>query len=104
MDGIRMKDIVNEAIFFDMSYDQNNDNNPEHDSHTGISRLSDSKYCVRWCKGCSVHPRFPEMPVKNIRLNSIAINSTTGCLLQDAEHIEMNNVRLSFSEWSGVLP
>jgi hypothetical protein len=39
---------------------------------------------------------LPEMPVKNIHLNNIVVNSVTGCLLQDAEHIEMNNVRLSF--------
>ena len=43
VDGIRMKDIVNEAIFFDMFYDQNNDNRSERETHTGISRLSDSK-------------------------------------------------------------
>jgi hypothetical protein len=40
---------------------------------------------------------LPEMPVKNIRFDSIVINSAMGCLLQDAEHIEMDNIRLSFS-------
>ena len=96
VDGIRMKDIVNEAIFFDMFYDQNNDNDP---TVTRIPEFRDFQIQNVVCDGASgaIFVRgLPEMPLKNIRLSDIVINSATGCLLQDAEHIEMNNVRLSF--------
>ncbi|MGA7161754.1 MAG: glycoside hydrolase family 28 protein [Bacteroidota bacterium] len=96
VDGIRMKDIVNEAIFFDMFYDQNNDNDP---NVTRIPEFRDFQIQNVICDGASAAifiRGLPEMPVKNIRLSNIVINSATGCLLQDAEHIEMNNIRLSF--------
>jgi polygalacturonase len=96
VDGIRMKDIVNEAIFFDMFYDQNNDNDP---NVIRIPEFRDFQIQNVICDGASgaIFVRgLPEMPVKNIRLSNIVVNSATGCLLQDAEHIEMNNVRLSF--------
>jgi len=96
VDGVRMKDIVNEAILFDMFYDQNNDNDPNLKRTPEFRDFQIQNIMCDGASGAITVRGLPEMPVKNIRLNDIVVNSATGCLLQDAEHVEMNNVRLSF--------
>jgi len=97
VDGVRMKDIVNEAILFDMFYDQNNDNDPNLKRTPEFRNFQIQNIVCDGVSGAITVRGLPEMPVKNIRFDSIVINSATGCLLQDAEHIEMDNIRLSFS-------
>lgn len=96
VDGIRMKDIVNEAILFDMFYDQNNDNDPNVKRTPEFRDFQISNIVCDGASGAITVRGLAEMPVKNIRFNTIVINSTAGCVLQDAEQIEMDNIRLSF--------
>ena len=97
VDGIRMKDIVNEAILFDMFYDQNNDNDPLLKRTPEFRDFQIQNIVCDGASGAITVRGLPEMPVRNIRFSGIAISSATGCLMHDAEHIEMDNVRLSFT-------
>jgi polygalacturonase len=96
VDGIRMKDISSEAILFDLFYSGDTGGAQKADR---TPQFQDMHVRNVVCDGASdavVIRGLPEMPVKDISFDSITINSTRSCLIQDADAINMNDCTLSF--------
>jgi hypothetical protein len=97
VDGIRMKDIAHEAILFDMLYEGNNDNDP---AKVRIPQFRDFHLRNIVCDGASdaIFIRgLSEMAVKDIHFDNISITSDKGSLIQEAEGIDIRNLRVSFN-------
>ena len=113
--NIFMKDIVEEAVFFDLYYfvkfatDSQRDERPQVNEGTPVFRDMEFENIV--CNGAkkAIFIRgLPEMPVKNIRIRNSVFKTTIGKELTDADSIVLDNVRLdaqvprdtSFAVWS----
>ena len=97
VDGIRMKDIANEAILFDMSYENSSDAEKNNDL---IPQYRDFHIDNVVCDGASdaiVVRGLPEMPVKDLHFKNISINALRACLIQDAERIDLSGLRVSMT-------
>ena len=98
VDGIRMKDIANEAILFDMFYDSNSD------VETGNDRIPQYRdFYIRniVCDGASdaIFIRgLADMPVKDIHFENLSIKSQKACFIQDAEGIDINKLRVEMTK------
>ena len=98
VDGIRMKDIANEAILFDMFYDSNGDVETANDR---LPQYRDFHLRNIVCDGASQAlfiRGLEDMPVKDIHFENISINSDRACFLQDAEGIDVSGLRVSMKE------
>jgi len=110
VDGVRMRAIQNEAILFDMYY---GGGSPEDEAtkkraeskavpvNDLTPRFQDFDLRNIVCDGASravLIDGLPEMPVKNITMTNLSIAARSSCLLQDAEGIVMDSVRLSFNK------
>jgi len=98
---IFMKDIVQEAIFFDMYYfvkfatDGERDMSPVVNEGTPVFRNMHFENIV--CNGAekAVFIRgLPEMPVENIKIENLVVKSEKGVELTDAKGIALTNLQL----------
>ncbi|TDE15586.1 glycoside hydrolase family 28 protein [Dyadobacter psychrotolerans] len=98
---IFMKDIVQEAIFFDMYYfvkfatDGERDMSPVVNEGTPVFRNMHFENIV--CNGAekAVFIRgLPEMPVENIRIENLVVRASKGVELIDAKGVMLNNIKL----------
>ncbi|MGF6847891.1 polygalacturonase/acetyl esterase/lipase [Chitinophaga sp. W3I9] len=113
--NIFMKDIVEEAVFFDLYYfvkfttDSQRDERPQVNEGTPVFR--DMEFDNIVCNGAkkAIFIRgLPEMPVRNIRISNSVFKTTIGKELTDADNIVLDNVRMdtqvprdtSFAVWS----
>jgi DNA sulfur modification protein DndE len=96
VDGIRMKDIGNEAILFDMSYTGNND----YDStRVSIPHFRDFDIKNIVCDGATDAVRIrglADAPIQRIALKNLSITSRRAVSLEDAESISLTDVWLDF--------
>jgi len=103
VDGIRMKDIANEAILFDMSYDNSLETEAGSDL---LPQYRDFHIENVACDGASdalVIRGLPEMPVKDIHLKNLSITAARACTIEDAEQIEVVGMRVTMQSgpvWS----
>jgi len=115
IDSIQMRGIVNEAILFDMYY---NEGSPESQATAGADSKSIEpvgdltprfqniyiKNIV--CNGASrplLINGLPEMPVRNILLENLHIASAKGALCIDADSIRLINASFTIREGSPVV-
>ncbi|WP_142685292.1 glycoside hydrolase family 28 protein [Chitinophaga polysaccharea] len=100
--NIFMKDIVEEAVFFDLYYfvkfatDSKRDERPQVNEGTPVFR--DMEFDNIICNGAkkAIFIRgLPEMPVKNIRITNSVFKTVIGKELTDADNIVLDNVRLT---------
>lgn len=98
---IFMKDIVQEAIFFDMYYfvkfatDGVRDMSPVVNEGTPVFRNMHFENIV--CNGAqkAVFIRgLPEMPVENIKIENLVVKSEKGVELTDAKGVSLSNLQL----------
>jgi len=97
VDGIRMKDIANAAILFDMSYENNGE---AEKSDALIPQYHDFHIDNVVCDGAAdaiVVRGLPEMPVKDIHFKNISIRAVRACVIQDAEGIDLSGIRLTMT-------
>ena len=105
IDGIQMKDIVNEAILFDMYYEEGK---PEQGSMREKMPITErtplfQKFHINnvVCNGAS-HAIFirglPEQFVNGIEFTDITISAKRGVIGVDAEQLQFKNVRLIVDE------
>ena len=96
-----MKDIVQEAIFFDLYYfvkfatDGERDMRPVVNEGTPVFRNMHFENIV--CNGAekAIFVRgLPEMPVENIRIENMVVKAEKGIELTDAKGITLNNIQL----------
>ena len=96
-----MKDIVQEAIFFDLYYfvkfatDGERDMRPVVNEGTPVFRNMHFENIV--CNGAekAIFVRgLPEMPVENIRIENMVVKAENGIELTDAKGITLNNIQL----------
>lgn len=99
--NIFMKDIVDEAVFFDLYYfvkfatDSERDERPVVNEGTPVFRDMEFENIV--CNGAkkAIFIRgLPEMPIKNIRIRNSVFKTEIGKELKDADDIQLENVRL----------
>lgn len=99
--NIYMKDIAQEAIFFDLYYfvkfatDGERNMSPVVNEGTPVFRDMhfENIVCNGATKGVFIRG-LPEMPVRNIRMDNLVLSSETGVELTDADKISFNNVHL----------
>ncbi|KAA0992165.1 glycoside hydrolase family 28 protein [Dyadobacter aurulentus] len=99
--NIYMKDIRQEAVFFDLYYfvkfatDGERDMRPEVNEGTPVFRDMhfENIVCNGATKGVFVRG-LPEMPVRNIVMENMVLASETGMELTDADQIKFKNVKL----------
>lgn len=99
--NIFMKDIVEEAVFFDLYYfvkfatDSERDERPVVNEGTPVFRDMefDNIICNGAKKGIFIRG-LPEMPVKNIRIRNSVFKAEIGKELTATENIVLDNVRL----------
>lgn len=98
---IYMKDIAQEAIFFDLYYfvkfatDGERDMRPVINEGTPVFRdmQFENIVCNGATKGVFVRG-LPEMPVSNIRMENMVLSADIGIELTDADQIRFKNVKL----------
>ncbi|WAC14106.1 glycoside hydrolase family 28 protein [Dyadobacter pollutisoli] len=98
---IYMKDIAQEAIFFDLYYfvkfatDGERDMRPVVNEGTPVFRdmQFENIVCNGATKGVFVRG-LPEMPVSNIRMENMVLSADTGIELTDSDQIRFKNVKL----------
>lgn len=108
--NIFMKDILQEAIFFDMYYfvkfatDGERDMSPVVNEGTPVFRnmVFENIVCNGAKKGIFVRG-LPEMPVRNIRISNAILSAGVGSELTDAEGITLDNVQLNASGKGAVV-
>lgn len=96
--NIYMKDIVQEAIFFDMYYfvkfatDSPRDERPVVNEGTPIFRNMkfENIVCIGANKGIFVRG-LPEMPIENVQMENLTLQSEIGAELIDAKGISIKN-------------
>jgi polygalacturonase len=96
IDGIRMKDIANEAILFDMFYAGDADNEA---ARVRIPHFRDFDIRNIVCDGArdAVAIRgLSDAPIERISLKNISITSDRALRMEDADGITMSDVWLSF--------
>ncbi|MDR6805150.1 polygalacturonase [Dyadobacter sp. BE34] len=99
--NINMKDIKQEAIFFDLYYfvkfatDGERDMRPVVNEGTPVFKdmIFENIVCNGATKGVFVRG-LPEMPVRNIVMNNMVLSAETGIELTDADKISFKNVKL----------
>jgi polygalacturonase len=104
IDGIQMKDIVNEAILFDMYYE---DDKPEAGADRISAPVTDrtplfQKFYIRnvVCNGAEQAifiQGLPEQFAREIEMTNITISSRKGITCIDAEGLTFNNVNVTLS-------
>lgn len=105
IDGIQMRNIATDAILFDMYYAGGA---PDVEASKDLSirnaepvtdrtpRFRDIFIRNVVCDGAKramVINGLPEMPVKNISLDSVSLTTDAGVYLADAEHVQMNGCK-----------
>jgi polygalacturonase len=114
IDGIRMKDIQNEAILFDMYYGGGapeveaqkvrDEKRPEPvtDRTPRFQNISfKNMVCIGASRAVLVNG-LPEMPVKNIRFEKLDISSRTGLLFMNADGVEFMSATVGVKEGAVV--
>jgi DNA sulfur modification protein DndE len=106
VDGIVMKDIVNEAILFDTYYESGSaeknamdrDEARKAEPVTGRTPRFDgftiSNVVCRGAGRAVLLLGLPEMPIKNISISNSVFSASKGGLLVDAEKITLDNVTM----------
>lgn len=102
--NIFMKDMLQEAIFFDMYYfvkfatDGERDTSPVVNEGTPVFRnmVFENIVCNGAKKGIFIRG-LPEMPVRDIRISNAILSAETGVELTDAAGITLDNVQLNAS-------
>ena len=105
-----MKDIVDEAIFFDLYYfvkfatDGERDMSPEVNEGTPVFRNMkfENIVCNGAKKGIFIRG-LPEMPVSNITMKNMVLQAEKGIELIDAKDIEITDVELKTKETQPVV-
>jgi polygalacturonase len=94
VDGIYMKDIVNEAILFDFSYEQTLDQNKNKQEKLPVFRkfFLDNIYCIG-AKYAMVINALPESPVKDIKLSNSYFNTDAGVDMNYSGGITFDKVK-----------
>lgn len=96
VDGIRMKDIVNEAILFDLFYE---DNGERGESTIRMPRLKDFDIKNIVCDGATDAVRIRglhDSRIENISLRQLSIRSNRAITLENAESIVISGAKLGF--------
>jgi len=96
IDGIRMKDIANEAILFDMFYTGNDDFDS---TRVRIPYFRDFEIQNIVCDGATdavLIRGLSEAPIERISLKSLSITSDRAVTIEDAEGISLTDVWLDF--------
>jgi len=94
IDGIYMKDIVNEAVLFDFSYEQNLEENKDKEEKLPVFRNFNIKniICSGAKKAVSINA-LPESPVKDIKITNSYFESTFGVDASFTSSISFENVK-----------
>ena len=102
IDGVRMREIATDAILFDMYYAGGAPDveaakdltdraaQPVTDRTPQFRDIFISNVICDGAKRAMVINGLPEMPVKNIVLDSVSLSAKAGVFLADAENIQMN--------------
>lgn len=99
--NINMKNIRQEAVFFDLYYfvkfatDGERDMRPVVNEGTPVFKdmIFENIVCSGATKGVFVRG-LPEMPVRNIKMENMVLSAETGVELTDADKISFRNVKL----------
>jgi DNA sulfur modification protein DndE len=97
VDGVQMKDIANEAILFDMTYDGDATVDISNKSRIPKFHGFDLQHIV--CDGASnamVIRGEPDVPVKEIKLHDASFITTRSFSLRYADGIDITNVTLKY--------
>jgi polygalacturonase len=108
--NVFMKDIVQQAIFFDMLYfvkfatDSERDNTPQVNQGTPIFRnmIFDRIFCNGAATGLFIRG-LSEMNIQNITLSNAVLKADIGAELSQATGITLKNVRLVTKQTAAVL-
>ncbi len=96
IDGIRMKDIANEAILFDLFYTGNNDFDS---TRVRIPHFRDFEIKNIVCDGATDAVRvrgLADAPIERISLKSLSITSNRAISMENAEGIGLSDLWLNF--------
>ncbi|HTR82282.1 MAG TPA: glycosyl hydrolase family 28 protein, partial [Bacteroidota bacterium] len=98
VDGIRMIDIADEAILFDMFYD----NSADIESGDGrVPEFRDFTISNIVCDGASdaIFIRgLADMPIKEIRFENLSIEADKSCFIENAEGIVVDGMHVSIKK------
>lgn len=100
--NLAMKDIVGEAIFFDMYYFIKFATDGARDTSSKVSELTpifrdmvfENIACTGAEKGIFIRG-LPEMPIRNITIRNSTLSSHIGAQISDASQITLENVKLN---------
>jgi polygalacturonase len=101
VDGVQMKDIANEAILFDMTYDGDATIDISNKSRVPQFHGFDLQHIV--CDGASNAMAIrgePDVPVKGIKLHDASFITTRSFSLRYADGIDISNVTLKYKTGS----
>ena len=100
--GITMKNIVGEAVLFDTYYEDMPAGATHHDHpNDKIPEFRDFHISHIDCQGAAAAiaiTGLPQMPVNNIRFDSITIHATKGLVATQAKNIDLQTVKLYVEE------
>lgn len=103
LQDIRMKDIVDEAISFDMSY--GGDATIDVSDTSRVPHFRNFEFKDISCDGAArplIVLGLDELPVEQIVIDGLRVRSTEGIQLNDATTFTMRNVRLSVSKGPAI--
>ena len=93
IDGIYMKDIANEAVLFDFSYEQNLDGNKNKEEKLPIFRnFRMNKIVCSGAESAVYINALPDSPVKDISINNSYFETTSGVNVSFASSVSFDNV------------
>lgn len=98
VDGIRMKDVATAAIFFDMFYEGNADNNPNRE-RIPYFRNFDIKNVI--CDGAreALFVRgLADAPIQSVKLTNVSVTSERALIMENADGLTLSDVFLNFAK------
>ncbi|AKN31240.1 glycoside hydrolase family 28 [Clostridium carboxidivorans P7] len=99
IDGINMKNIVNDAIVFDTNYEAKNTNNTSNK----VPNFQNIHISNVFCDGAQEAANIKGLdavPVKNLDLKNITIKSTNGFSAENTSNVNLDNVKITPSQGS----
>jgi polygalacturonase len=94
IDGIYMKDIVNEAVLYSFSYEQNLEpNKPKEEKLPVFRNFNLSNIICNGAEQAFIIDALPESPVNNVKINNSYFQTAAGIEFNYAEGIIFENVK-----------
>jgi len=100
IEDIRMSNIANEAIRFNMYYGDQQDSTakqeivPVNEETPQFRKIYCKNITCRGAAGAVLLQGLPEVPIREIELENVMISSDTGLVCNDAEQIKLTNISI----------